>query len=306
MRIHRKDPKKDPEKKGAKEPTKKESAAFDSLLTGKKGAPSARAAAASTFKTLHRPKARPTTAKGSKKKGSGQEQSTEEAFDQALNSKKAQGKGQLKQMTLRRKGGEDAPTKESESGSTGQDEKLAQATEEKEERVLPEMAPVEVRSLASAYGPGGILKANLEAGQKVESAERAAVANLQMIADKILTGMQIHQAKDRTEVHMQLDLGQLGDAKIKMHRDDKGSLHLSFDALSDSAQLLLQDRVHELSKSLQQKGVSVAEIKVAGTEIRSDIPQQGDAESRQDSQSRDENDRSRGQYLPEEEFEPIE
>lgn len=305
MRIHRKETQSDKTEKKGQEPSKKDSDAFDSLLTTKKGATGARTAAASSFKTLHRPKTR--GAKG-KKKGGGKEKATEEAFDQALSTEsaktKGQGKGKISRGPLKRKGGEDSPTKESESGSTGTDEKSLKAGEEKEERKIPEMSPAETRSLASAYGPGGIIKGNTETLQKAEAAERASTAKLQMIADKVLTGLQIHQAKNRTEAHMQLNLGQLGDAKVQMHRDDAGKLHLSFDSLSESAQLVLQDRVHELSKSLQQKGVNVAEIKVAGTEIRAETtPQSGsDTDSQRDSQSRDGEERSRGQYLEKEEL----
>ncbi len=300
MRIHRNEPQKDKTEKKEQEPSKKDSAAFDSLLTTKKGATGARTAAASSFKTLNRPKAR--VAKG-KKKGGGKEKATEEAFDQALSSQggKAKGKGKLTHSPLKRKGGDDSPTKESESGSTGTDEKSLKASEEKEERKMPEMTPAETHSLASAYGPGGILKGKAETTiQKAEAAERASTAKLQMIADKVLTGLQIHQAKNRTEAHMQLDLGKLGDAKVQMHRDDAGNLHLSFDSLSESAQSVLQDRVHELAKSLQQKGVKVAEIKVAGTEIRSETAHQGGSDA--DSQKRDDEERSRGQYLEKEEL----
>ena len=154
---------------------------------------------------------------------------------------------------------------------------------------------------ALAGRPEGLqMSSRVDTPQPVDG-PRLDAGEIREIAQKILSGIQIRQAGDRTDIQMRLELGRLGGAQVRLTRGDEGKLSIAFQLESLEGQQAVASGLQDLKDSLQARGLKVAEIQVRTGEgpTFSDKPQ--DQPGQQDRSRDDERQRRRQQdAMPEE------
>ncbi len=87
--------------------------------------------------------------------------------------------------------------------------------------------------------------------------------SIHAIADRIVDAVQIRmQPGGATDVHLELNMANLGNMTVELHRTSDGQIKIDFQAVTAAAQDLLKSHVSELADRLNARGVVLKEISV--------------------------------------------
>lgn len=89
-------------------------------------------------------------------------------------------------------------------------------------------------------------------------------ALIRQVAQKVLTGIEVHLAAGRSRVDLGLDLGKLGQAQVELARTRGGPVQITFRADSGEGQLALASGLPDLVQSLEARGIDVGRVELQG------------------------------------------
>ncbi|MEW6363723.1 MAG: flagellar hook-length control protein FliK [Acidobacteriota bacterium] len=95
-----------------------------------------------------------------------------------------------------------------------------------------------------------------------------AVAQIQRIANQIVDAVQVRMnAGGSTEVHMELNMGALGNMSVELHRAADGQLKVDFKTQTVDAQDLLKTHMSELTSRLEARGLNLQQLTVRAPDL---------------------------------------
>ncbi|MBI2837975.1 MAG: flagellar hook-length control protein FliK [Acidobacteria bacterium] len=90
-----------------------------------------------------------------------------------------------------------------------------------------------------------------------------AIAQIQQIADRIVDAVQVRmQPGGMTDVHLELNMGRLGNMTVELHRAADGQLRVDFQAATSDCSEMLRSNISDLTGRLQDRGIALAQVSV--------------------------------------------
>lgn len=90
-----------------------------------------------------------------------------------------------------------------------------------------------------------------------------AIAQIQQIADRIVDAVQVRmQPGGMTDVHLELNMGRLGNMTVELHRAADGQLRIDFQAATADCNEMLRSNISDLTGRLQDRGIALAQVSV--------------------------------------------
>lgn len=108
---------------------------------------------------------------------------------------------------------------------------------------------------------GRMQQLDLGAAGSISPAE--AIAQIQRIVDKIVEAVQVQMKPGGlTDVHIELNMGKLGNMTVDLQRTAEGQIRINFQAATAEASDLLQNNLSDLTSRLETRGVNLSEVSV--------------------------------------------